>query len=480
MSQDLAVLSDRDRTLDLATFLSSLSYDDLPDEVKNMAKESILNSIGCGLSSAILEPSKKMFAALDVTGKEPRPVTLLGRPERASVDDAALLNGLAMTARFYDDTHMGTIVHPSGTPLAAVLAFAEANHMSGERVILAFVVGVETQLAVASALGLSPYKKGWHLTSITGTFGATAAVAKLMDLSPEKFAQALGHASSMASGSRGVFATDTLIMHAGRGAQNGILAAYLAREGFGSTTHALEKWVQLISVGDSDASLVSALVDTKSVDERKWMILDNAFKPYPCGIVIHPIIDAGVKAHEFFFKSTDSPIQGKSPQDAIEIFPQIEATVTPLTEQLCGVRHPKEFMHMIFSTYHGLAVGLVYGKGGIKEFSENVASDAIITELRDRITLKTDNSLGDDQASVTFSYTTPTGGGEKKIYIEHATGSLPNPMTPEQLETKFLDQAIVGNIDRGNIVKAIKQLWNLEKIGDVGSLMRNLVPLSVL
>lgn len=442
-----------------------------------MAKASILNSIGCGLSSAILEPSKKLFAALDVLGKEPRPATVLARPERASVDDAALLNGLFMTARFYDDTHLATVVHPSGTPLAAVLAYAEANHMSGKEVLLAFLVGVETQLAVATALGLGPYMKGWHLTSITGTFGATAAIAKLMKLSPEKFAQALGHASSMASGSRGVFATDTLIMHAGRGAQNGILAARLAREGFGSTTHALEKWVRLISVGDSDPSVVSKLPDAERND-RKWMILDNAFKPYPCGIVIHPIIDAGVRAHEFFFKSNDSPVRGTSPQDALDIFPQIEATVTPLTVQLCGVRHPKEFMQIIFSTYHALAVGLVYGKGGIREFSENMANDALITALRDRITLKTDDSLEDDQALVKFSYTSSAGEGEKKIYIEHATGSLLNPMTTEQLETKFSDQAVEGGVDKGNIVEAIKGLWDLEKMDDIRSLMKNLVSAS--
>lgn len=476
MSQDLAVQSDRDRTLDLATFFSKLRYEDLPETVKHMAKASILNSIGCGLSSAIVEPSKKLFAALDVTSKEPRPCTVLGRSERATVDDAALLNGLAMTARFYDDTHLATVVHPSGTPLAAVLAYAEANHMSGEQVILAFLVGVETQLAVASALGLGPYKKGWHLTSITGTFGATAAIAKLMDLPPEQFAQALGHASSMAAGTRGVFATDTLIMHAGRGAQNGILSARLAREGFGSTTHALEKWIGVISAGDSDASRVSALAGAKSMEERKWSILDNAFKPYPCGIVIHPLIDAGIKAHEFFFKSSESPLKGKLPQDAADLFPEIEARVTALTIRLCSVQHPKDFMQLIFSTWHGIAVGLIYGKGGIKEFSEDVASDPIVTAVRDKITLKPDDSLEDDQTSVTFSYSTSDGSGEKKIDIEHATGSLLNPMTDEQLDIKFLDQALVGGISKSNADKAMKELWDLEKTADIGSVMKGLVP----
>ncbi|KAF2099406.1 2-methylcitrate dehydratase PrpD [Rhizodiscina lignyota] len=478
MSQDLSVSSDRDRTLDLATYLSKLTYDDIPNDVVHIAKASILNSVGCGLSSAMLEPAKKLFAALDVTGKKPRPVTVLARPEHATVDDAALLNGLSMTARFFDDTHLGTVIHPSGPPLAAILAYAEAHHMSGKDVIVAFLVGVETLLAVGYALGLGPYRKGWHLTSITGTFGATAAIAKLMNLPPEKFAIAFGHASSMAAGSRGVFATDTLIMHAGRAAQNGLLAARIAREGFGSTTHALEKWVQLISVGDSNPSLVSAPADAKP-NERKWEILENAFKPYPCGIVIHPIIDAGVEGHQYFFKSDDSPIKGKSPRDALDIFPEIEVLVTPLTLRLCSVKHPENFPQVMFSTYHGLAVGLVYGNGGIKEFSGEVANDPVIKALRDRTTLKTDDSLGDDQASVTFTYSSSTGRGEKKVFIEHATGSLLNPMTDKQLDTKFLDQAIAGNVDKGSASEALKELWDLEKVDDIGSVMKKLVSASV-
>jgi 2-methylcitrate dehydratase PrpD len=142
------------------------------------------------------------------------------------------------------------------------------------------------------------------------------------------------------------------------------------------------------------------------------------------------------------------------------------------------VRHPKEFTQTLFSTYHGLAVGLVYGRGGIREFSENVANDALITALRDRITLKTDDSLEDDQTLVKFSYTSSAGDGEKKIYIEHATGFSLNPMTSEQLETKFSDQAVEGNVDKGSIVEAIKGLWNLERMDDIGSLMKHLVSAS--
>ena len=209
-----------------------------------------------------------MFSALGIVSKQPFRGPFHAGAERASMEGAAMLNGLAMTARFFDDTHLNTVVHPSGPPLAALLVYAEAHHCSGQDVLLAFVAGVETMLAVATALGIQPYKRGWHTTSITGTFGATAATAKIIKISPTQFAQALGHASSMTAGMRGVFGTNSLIMHAGRAAQNGHLAAKMAGEGLTSITHALEKWVKLISHDDRDTTAAATLTDANSANDR--------------------------------------------------------------------------------------------------------------------------------------------------------------------------------------------------------------------
>lgn len=482
MSQDLAVSSERDRTLDLASFFSNLALEELPSHVVHHAKLSIGNSIGCGLPAASLESHNQMLSALNVVPKQSfgdtfRAATILGRQERASVEDAAMLNGLAMTARFFDDTHLGTLVHPSGPPLAALLAYAEAHHCSGQDVLLAFVVGVETMLAIATALGMEPYKSGWHATSITGTFGATAAIAKIMKLSPTEFAQALGHASSMAAGTRGVFGTDSLSMHAGRAAQNGLLATTMAREGLGSTTHALEKWIKLIRHDDEDISAVAALADATSAYDRRWMILENAFKPYPCGIVIHPAIDAGVVAHDYFSDESDITGSEKSPQDGLNHFSSIEVRVTPLTVRLCGVRHPRDATQAIFSTYHGVAIGLIYGKAGIREFTMEVVDEPLLKATRDLVRLTTDETLRDDQASITVRYRDATGvDKEKHFFIEHATGSLLNPMTEQHLEKKFADQANIGGFDGEAVEQAIKSLWNLETIEDIAHTMKYFVP----
>ena len=482
MSLDLSIDSAQDLTLEICTFLVSLAYDDLPPSLIHTAKASILNSIGCGLSSSpsSLPSAAKLYKALDPMSKSPRPATVLAMCEYATLDDAALLKGMSMTARFFDDTHLATLAHPSGPPLAAILAYAEVEGLSGKDVLLAFVIGVETGLSVATALGLGPYKRGWHMTSIVGTFAAAAAISKLMGLDAQGMATALGHASSMAAGSRNVFATDTLTLHAGRAAQNGILAAKLAREGFGSTTHAIEKWVKLISK-DEEGSDIGRIAEGLNKSSRKWLLMDNAFKPYPCGIVIHPLIDAGIEAHIYFFQNGDQgPLAGKKPEDALGIFTKIEVSVTPMTIRLCGVQQPQKFMDIIFSSHHGLAVGLVYGKGGIREYSEPVANEAIIVALRDRVFLIPNESMKDDETIAKFWYIAANGSEQiKEIHIEHAVGSLENPMTDEQLNVKYADQAREGRLSEANIRESMTMCWEMDDLKNIQSLMRLLVPESI-
>lgn len=481
MSLDLAVDSSRDLTAELCTFLTSLKYEDLPEDVVHIAKASILNSIGCGLSSSptSLPAAAKLCAALDPTSKSHRQATVLAVNEKGTVDDAAILNGLMMTARFFDDTHLPTLTHPSGPPLAAVMAYSEAEGLSGKQVLLAYVIGVEVGLALAKALGLGPYKKGWHLTGIVGAFSSAAAVSSLMQLDAEGMATALGHASSMSSGSRNVFATDTLILHAGLGARNGILAARLAKQGFGSTTNALEKWINLISI-PGEPSYTEKIVDLLKQQQaekndyaaRDWSLRANAFKPYPCGIVIHPLIDAGIEARKELFGMPQ-----RDAKDVLRIISKIEARVSPMTIRLCGIRHPQELVQTLFSNYHGLAVGVIYGAGGIREFSKEVADEPTVAGLRDRVHLVPEEAFRDNQAVVKFWYTAANRQEKvKEVTIEHALGSLENPMCMEQLNAKFEAQGVEGKLSQVNISSAIAQLWHLDQVEDIRSLIRLLTP----
>lgn len=155
--------SPRDRTRELATFLAELEYEQLPRTVVDHAKSCILNAVGCALGSSDCKPRQvacETFLSGEVL-QGAKVARVLGRPERTDVQTAAFLNGIAFTAADYDDTHLRTVVHPSATPLAAILAWAEVHQLTGKEVILALVAGVEAQCAVGNAISPSHYKAGW-------------------------------------------------------------------------------------------------------------------------------------------------------------------------------------------------------------------------------------------------------------------------------------------------------------------------------
>ncbi|KIX92783.1 uncharacterized protein Z520_11446 [Fonsecaea multimorphosa CBS 102226] len=436
-----------DHTAKLAHFLSHLAYEDLPDRVVEQAKCGILNSLGCGLGSSRASSTQKVFPLI----KQADQASLLGRVERASVEDAALLNGIALTAADYDDTHLRTVIHPSGTPLAALFSWAEHHHLSGKEFLLAFVCGVEAQCAVGNAVSPGHYRDGWHITGTTGSFGAAAVVAKGLKLDPQEFAAALGHACSMAGGIRAMFGTDTKTLHMGRAAQNGILAAELASHGFQSCKRPIEAWAKLVSTTVNE-QLISTLTQ-----DGKWQIVENTFKPYPCGIVIHPLIDGCLEAF-----ADDKTIAEKL--DAVDV------TVNPQCVRLCSIKHPKSGLETIFSLYHGCAVALVHGRAGPTEFADQACDDVSIASVRDKIKVATDAAIRDDEACLVFRYR-PGEHQEKRIHVKHATGSLAKPMTKQSLEEKFLDQA-VPILGKQTAQKAIEACWSLESVEDIAGFAR--------
>lgn len=299
-----------------------------------------------------------------------------------------------------------------------------------------------------------------HITSTTGHFGAAAGISKLLHLPPQQFAAALGHAASMASGIRAMFGTDTKTLHMARGAQNGILAATLARQDFSSCPAPIEAWAQLVS-STVDKSLISAKARGGS-----WQILENTFKPYPCGIVIHPLIDGCIDLHNTLnsnVRNNDVPT-GQETKPTIDDISDIRVVVNPQCVRLCNIRHPCSGLETIFSLYHGCAVALLYGKAGPAEFSDRIARDPIVARIRDLISVETAEGIQDDEAMLYFKWNDAVP--EKLVHIKHATGSLAKPMSKDQLELKFIDQAIKCiSLQQANA--AIKACWNLDLFENV-------------
>jgi 2-methylcitrate dehydratase PrpD len=285
-----------------------------------------------------------------------------------------------------------------------------------------------------------------HVTGTTGSFGAAAGVAKLLKLPSERFTFALGHAASLAGGTRAANGTDTKTLHMGRGAQNGILAALLAQQGFDTGESPVEYWSKLVSTTVSTTSMTDDLGET-------WELLENTFKPYPCGIVIHPLIDGCLSAHQNGIKF-----------DEVE---KIHVIVNPQCMRLCFVQQPKTALEAIFSLYHGCAVALIYGQAGPKQFSDKVCNEKVVMSVRDKIDVSTDESIRDDEAHLRFIF---NDGARAEEHIEHAKGSLENPLTREGLEAKFLDQS-EGSIGVDKCKRLIEMCWTLETVADISQLL---------
>lgn len=269
-------------------------------------------------------------------------------------------------------------------------------------------------------------------------------------------AHAIGLAATQVTGLREMFGSDTKSFHVGRSAQNGLLAAILASHGYTSSQQALEAkrgWANVVS----ETQDLDAQVGTLG---RVWEIEKNAFKPFPCGIVVHPIIDACIQLHGEMAKKGLTAKEIKS----------VKCRVHPLVLELTGKKTPEDGLQAKFSVYHGGAVGLVLGKAGPAQYEDEVVVSQEVVGVRDRIGATGDGKLGPDEAEIVVEF---QDGRTLTKHVKHAIGSLEVPMTDQRLEDKFIDQ-VSPVLGREGARKASESCWTLKGAGDVGQLTTTL------
>jgi 2-methylcitrate dehydratase PrpD len=364
---------------------------------------------------------------------------------------------------------LDTIIHPTGPVASALLAVAEwKGGFSGREFLLALTAGIEAECKVGLAVWPEHYDVGWHITSTTGSIGAAVAVSKLLSLSTTQTAHAIGLAATQVVGLREMFGSHTKSFHPGRAAQNGLMAAVLAQGGYTSSEQALEAkrgWANVVGVTkeDLDKSLEKWLgfgptsqcqgLGLPTVTRAgRWETLRNSFKPFPCGIVIHPIIDCCVQLHhDMMAKSLD-----------VRDIKSVELSVHPLVLELTGKRAPKDGLEGKFSCYHGAAIGLIYGKGTPRQYEDAVVQDAAVITVRDKVNATADQALGADETKIIL---TMNDGTVLEKHVLHAVGSTEVPLTNKMLEEKFRDQC--ESILEDRLDEVSTALWNIEEAIDV-------------
>jgi len=402
-------------TARLASFVATHPSRGWTDAVEHEAHRTLYNWLGCAIGAARHDAADAALAAVALLEPAAQ-ASVLGRPESVDMASAALVNGITSHTFDFDDTHLRTIIHPAGPVASAALALAEHQGRAGRDVIDALVLGIDVACRIGNVMYPDHYDRGWHITGSTGMLGAAAACARLLGLDERRTAMALGIAASQPIGLREQFGTMTKPFHPGAAARAGLMSALLASRGFTSSARALEAPRGFVQVVSDKRSWHEA---TDALGER-FEISSNTYKPFACGIVIHPSIDACVRLRD----------QGIAPEDVA----RIDLAVHPLVLELTGKKEPKDGLQGKFSVYHGCAMGLIHGRAGEAEFSDAAVNDPRAVALRRRVHATVDASIHEDAVRGVAQL---EDGRRIDLRIDHAVGSMANPLTDDQLDAKF-------------------------------------------
>jgi 2-methylcitrate dehydratase PrpD len=436
----------------LARHLVETKWDDIPAAVRHQAKRSWMNFFAVALAGCRSGPVEIALRSLaEFSGG--KQATLVGRTERIDALSAAFLNAAGANVHDFCDTHLRTVIHPTAPVAPALLALAELRKVSGPDLLLALILGNEIQARIGLAISPGHYSQGWHITSTCGVFGAAGGAGKLLGLDERQMVWALGTASTQSSGLCECLGTPAKSVSVGNAARNGVWSALLAEKGFDGPPEPLAG-VQGFYHAMGETPDLSRVTDGLG---ESWEIMATSYKPYPCGFVIHPVLDCVldwrrdhpaaevtgvvVRGHPLLSDRTDRP----------DISTGREAQV---------------------SVQHAVAAALATGKAGLDQFSDACVRDPKVLALRRLVEVERDPAFSTIAAAVEI---TTADGATHRLSQTAARGSDVNPMSDRDLEEKLRTAAAGWNL-RHDITPLIDAVWALDSSPDVSGLASLAVP----
>jgi 2-methylcitrate dehydratase PrpD len=373
-------------TGELARFLAGSRWEDMPPSIRREAKRAVLNAAGCMLA-----------------GRGDPAVRILSD----AFDDAALADAAAITALDYDDTHLPTVIHATPPVAGALFALARQRPVPGVELAHAFILGVETACRIGIAVTPGHYERGWHITGTCGVFGAAAACGVVLKLDPSQMRHALGIAATQAAGLVEMLGSMARVLNAGFAARNGLAAASLAARGFQGPERPIEGARGFVAVFGGNRNL-GALAEGLG---RSWELARLTYKPYPCGVVLHALVDGCLESRE-----------------ALRGAQELAVSLHPLAVERTDRPEPRDAIEARLSAQHAVAVALLRGRAGLAEFSDAAAADPELAAFRRRVRVAADDRLDKMAAVIT--------DGKTVIQVP-----APKPMDDARLEAKFRELA---------------------------------------
>jgi aconitate decarboxylase len=411
-------------TLRLGDWVSRLDLASVPADIVAHLKTCVLDSIGCGLFGAA-RPWGVIASDVAVALSGGGASSLFARPEKVSAADAALANGTAIHGFEIDDAHVSSSHHPGAVTLAASLAVAEAQGSSGEQILTALAAGYEVGIRVGICAGITHSTSGYHVTGTVGPLGAAAAAARLLRLSPGKAAHALGLGATQAAGLYSArIAAMAKRFHAGRAAQSGVIAAYLAAKGFTGSLEALEApfggFMSTLRGQSEPSTILSGLGE-------RWETARVGLKPYAACASAHTTIDGILELKR----------RGLSPEN----LERLTIRMSKKGQLNIGWPYqPAEIITAQMNGYYAAAVALIDGEAFIDQYTEERISDPKILSLVPRIEIIHDPDLdrgGATKRHAVRIHATLKDGSLLSATIEQRRGSAEHPLSAAEIEQKF-------------------------------------------
>jgi 2-methylcitrate dehydratase PrpD len=449
-------------TRDLARFGSALKFEDLPQEVVERIKLSVLDSIGCCLFGATLPWTRKVAEMALAEGTQPA-ASLIGMGKKTSVSLAALVNGTGGHAFELDDIHKESIVHMGSLAMPVALAFAEERKgVTGRDVITAMTAGYEIGARVGNAATMSLFFRGFHPQGTSGAFSAAATAARMLGLDANRFQHALGIVGSQAGG---LMAAQEGAMvkrfHSGRAAQSGVYSARLAANDFTGITDVLEApyggYLTCYSNEPNPARLTAGLGST-------WETLNVGYKPHASVTSIHTALDGLAE------------IMRENKLRAEDIA-RVETGLSPMTHVHCAWEYKAQGVTAAqMNLYYGLAVIALDGMAFTEQYHERRLKDPKILDFVTRIGAYVDAEIEGMGApfrhAARVKVQTKKGEAFQKLIL-HRRGSPEHPLAPDEIEYKFrhVVGACVSKASADNIVKLVASLQKLDDLSELIALI---------
>ena len=446
-------------------FVTTTTYEEIPEQVIELGKKSILDGLGLALAGSRAESGPISRKYIEQIGVAHGKATIIGTANRTSPRFAALLNGISIHADDFDDTQLaaakdrvyGLLMHPTVPVLPAIFALAEQRSVTGKDWMLAYHVGAEVECKIAEAISPRHYQDGFHTTGTCGPFGSAAACAKLLKFDLAKTLNAFGLAASQSGGLRENFGTMTKPFQAGHAAESGLVSAEMVAVGWTAAEQILEadRGFFHAAGGSYDPS---AIMDRLG---KPWTFASPgiSLKPYPSGSLTHPAMTELarlIEAHDIQATQVEK----------VDIGANHNMTTTLLHHQ------PKTGLEAKFSMEFCLAILLLERKAGLSQFSDKVVQRPDVQAMIRRINFYVDpeaESAGYDKMTSILKIHRKDGSVITGR-ADFAKGSPTNPMSFDEAATKFRGCAEFAEWPKAKTEKIIAFTRALEAAPDMSAL----------